>query len=284
VKQETAGIAYELQWKRRGEMSVGVQKTFYTKTVETPTGELPKSRAEPVLVNATATAYATDRLAVYASYTEGLEESPVAPDNAVNRNGAAPALNTEQYDAGVRWTITGNMKLIAGIFHIEKPYFDLDADDVFRMLGTVEHQGVELSLSGNPVSNLTLVAGARFLDASVSGAAVDARLIGAKPVATAKRYAIASADYSFTGTGVSIDLVIENISPQVANTENTVEVPGRTVAHLGGRYKFKLFNKPATVRAQWSNVFDRYGWNVVSGGAYVYNAPRRFSAYLAMDL
>ena len=116
------------------ELGVGVQKTFYSKTVETPTGKLPKSRAQPVLVNATATWYAADRLALYGSYTEGLEESPVAPDNAVNRNGAAPAINTEQYDAGLRWTVTGNLKLIAGVFNIEKPYFDLDANAVFTSL------------------------------------------------------------------------------------------------------------------------------------------------------
>jgi iron complex outermembrane recepter protein len=70
----------------------------------------------------------------------------------------------------------------------------------------------------------------------------------------------------------------------VANTANTVEAGGRTVLNIGGRYRFKLSGKPATVRAQVQNVFDKYGWKIVSGGAYVYNPPRRFSVYLAMDL
>src|SRR6185312_1421732 len=69
VKQETGGIAYEMQWKDVGEMSLGVQKTHYEKTVDTPTGSLPTSRAQPMLKNATATVYATGWLAVYASYT-----------------------------------------------------------------------------------------------------------------------------------------------------------------------------------------------------------------------
>jgi iron complex outermembrane recepter protein len=56
------------------------------------------------------------------------------------------------------------------------------------------------------------------------------------------------------------------------------------VLHLGGRYRFKLFGKPATLRAQVNNVFDKYGWSAVSGGAYVYNAPRRFTMYVATDL
>jgi iron complex outermembrane recepter protein len=284
VKQQTFGAAYELQWKRRGEVSVGVQKSRYRKSIETPLGELPESRADPLLLNATATFFAHERLAIYASYTEGLEESPVAPDNAINRNAAAPALDTEQYDAGIRWTVVGNMKLIAGIFHIEKPYFDVDPSRVFRSLGTVEHQGVELSLAGNPTPQLTLVAGSRFLDAEVSGDAVDSGLIGRKPVGKAKRYSIASADYRIEGTGLSVDTIVENLSRQTANTANTVEVPGRTVMHLGGRYRFTAFGKPTTMRAQWSNIFARYGWTALNGGAYVYNAPRRFYAYVAMDL
>jgi iron complex outermembrane receptor protein len=284
IEQETAGAAYELRWKDLGEMSVGVQKTFYSKSGATPDGPLPESRSEPLLVNVTATVYASDNVAFYGSYSEGLEESPVAPDNAVNRNVAAPALSTEQYDAGVRWALSRNVKLIAGVFNIEKPYFDLDADGLFRSLGAVEHRGVELSLVGKPMENLTFLAGTRFLDAQVSGPTVDARLIGEKPVGSAKNLSVVSVDYGFRGTGVSVDAILENVSEVTANTANTVEVGGRTVLNIGGRYRFELFDKPATVRAQVQNVFDKYGWKVVSGGAYVYNPPRRFSIYLAMDL
>ena len=31
-------------------------------------------------------------------------------------------------------------------------------------------------------------------------------------------------------------------------------------------------------------VFDKYGWSAVASGVYLYNAPRRFSIYLAADL
>lgn len=284
IEQGTVGAAYELRWKDLGEMSVGVQKTFYTKSGDTPEGPLPESRSEPVLLNVTGTVYASDSLAFYASYSEGLEESPVAPDQAVNRNVAAPALSTEQYDAGLRWAITPNLKLIAGVFSIEKPYFDLDQEGFFHSLGTVQHRGVELSLVGKPIDNMTVLVGTRFLDATVSGPTVDAGLVGEKPVGSARSLSVASVDYVLGGTGVSLDTILENITSQVANTSNTAEVGGRTVLNVGGRYRFKMFNKPATVRAQVQNVFDKYGWKIVSGGAYVYNPPRRFSVYLAMDL
>ena len=284
VRQATLGVAYEMRWKDRGELSLGAQKTRYAKDTETPTDVLPTSRAHPFLFNGTATLHATRSLAFYASYTEGLEESPVAPENAVNRNSAAPALRTDQYDAGLRWAIRPELKLIAGIFNIEKPYFDLDNDGVFTSLGDVRHHGVELSLAGKIAPNLTLVTGARIMDAKLSGGVVDQGEIGARPVASYKRYAIGSVEYVVPGTGFSFDAVVESISPQIANTANTVRSPGRTVAHLGGRYRFTMFDKPATLRAQVGNIFDKYGWSVISGGIYTYNSPRRLIVYLAMDL
>ncbi|HKS53751.1 MAG TPA: hypothetical protein VJS12_00630 [Steroidobacteraceae bacterium] len=284
VRQTTFGTAYELQWAGIGEMSVGVQKTDYSKSIDTPTGALPESRAEPWLKYVTATVNATKTLAFYGSYTEGLEESPVAPSEAQNRNVAAPALETEQYDAGIRWDTFANLKLIAGVFNIEKPYFDLDAAGFFRELGRVEHRGAELSLAGNPTDQLTVIVGTRWLDATVSGPTVDAGLIGKKPVGTARQYSLATADYRFAGTGFSVDMTAEHITSQVANSDNTIEVPSRAVVHIGGRYRFKLFGKPATLRLLVNNVFDKYGWQALSSGVYGYNAPRRFTAYVAADL
>jgi iron complex outermembrane receptor protein len=284
VKQHTTGLSYQLQWKDRGEMSVGLQKTSYRKISETPGQPIVESEAHPLLKNATATLFAARRLDLYASYTQGLEESPVAPNNAVNRNVAAPALLTSQYDAGFRYTFTKNAKLIIGVFDVTKPYFDLDANGFFRELGDVRHRGVEVSLAGSPFEKLTLVAGARFLDAQVSGPLVDAGVVGATPVAAYRTHAVGSVNYEIGATGFSMDAAFESVSRQTASSQNTVQVPGRAVVHIGGRYRFAAFGKSMTVRAQVLNVFDRYGWSVIGGGAYVYNSPRRIAMYLAADL
>jgi iron complex outermembrane receptor protein len=284
VRQRTGGVGYQLQWKDVGEMSVGVQKTSYEKSLKSPDGALPTSKSDPILANATATWYANKQLAVYASYAQGLEESPVAPDNAVNRNVAAPALRTRQVDAGVRYTLPRNIRAVVGLFEVQKPYFDLDTVDVFRELGEVRHRGVEFSLAGNPTPHLTVVAGMRVLDAKVSGTLVDAGVVGETPVSVFRNHAAASVNYVIGATGFSADAAFESVSRQMANTENTVQVPSRAVFHLGGRYQFQTFGKPVTVRAQVLNVFGAYGWNVIGGGAYVYNAPRRFTVYVATDL
>lgn len=284
IEQTTGGVAYELRWRDIGEFSAGLQKTDYSKATDTPAGPLPTSKDSPWLYNATAAAYLSDSLVAYAGYTRGLEESPRAPDNAVNRNEAPPAIRTKQVDAGLRWAVRPNLKLVAGVFDVRKPYYDLDPGDVFTRLGTVRHRGVELSVAGQLAKGLNLVAGTIFLDAEVTGEAVELGLIGKQPVGTIERYSIASLDYRFPDSPFSIDAVVESTGDRIANQQNTFVVPPRAVLALGGRYRFKIGDKSATLRARVGNVFNNYGFGVGGGGLFVYNVPRQFSVNLAADL
>ncbi len=284
IEQTTAGVAYELRWRDIGEFSVGVQKTDYSKATDTPAGALPVSNDSPWLYNATAAGYVADGLVVYGGYTRGLEESPQAPDIATNRNEAPPAIRTEQVDAGVRWAIRPNLRVVAGVFDVSKPFYDLDPANLFTRLGTVRHRGLELSIAGQLLPGLTAVAGNILLDAEVTGEAVDLGLIGRVPVATTKRYSIASLDYRFPNSPFSIDALAESTGDRIASQTNGFVVPPRAVLALGGRYRFKIGDKAATLRAQVGNVFNNYGFGVGGGGLFVYNLPRRFSVNLAADL
>ncbi len=284
IEQKTAGLTYELQWRDVGEFSAGIQKTDYSKTTDTPSGPLPTSEDSPWLYNATAATYLTGNLVAYAGYTRGLEESPRAPDNAVNRNDAPPAIRTKQFDAGIRWAVRPNLKLVAGVFDVRKPFYDLDPADRFDRLGTVRHRGVELSIAGQLAEGLNLVVGTSLLDPEVSGEAVELGLIGKQPVAAIKRYSIGSIDYRFPNSPFSVDLAFEETGDRIANQENTFVVPPRAVLHLGGRYRFKIADKSATLRARVGNVFNNYGFAVAGGGLFAYNLPRAFSLNLAADL
>jgi iron complex outermembrane receptor protein len=284
IEQKTAGVAYELRWRDIGEFSAGLQKTDYSKATDTPTGALPTSKDSPWLYNATAAGYLSDALVVYAGYTRGLEESPQAPDIAVNRNEAPPAIRTEQVDAGIRWAIRPNLRMVAGVFDVSKPFYDLDPANVFTKLGTVRHRGLELSLAGQILPGLTMVAGNILLDGEVSGEAVELGLIGRKPVALTERYTILSLDYRIPNSPFSIDAFAESTGDRVANQENSFVVPPRAVLALGGRYRFKIAGKSATLRAQVGNIFNNYGFGVGGGGLFVYNLPRRFTVNLAADL
>ncbi len=285
VRQKTGGVSYQGQWKDIGELSFGVQKTDYEKRTRTPTGALPTSTGRPVLFNGTAALYATKSLAIYAGYTRGLEESAAAPNNATNKDEAPPAIGTRQIDAGVRWAIDPDLKLVIGAFQVEKPYYNLNAANLFTKLGEVRHRGLELSLAGEVVKGLNVVAGTILLDAKVSGVEVDAGLIRNRPVGAISRFSILSLDYSIAAVkGLSVDAFVESTGDRYASATTALVVPPRAVLALGARYRFKAGDTPMTVRAQAVNVFNNYGWAVGGSGAFVYNRPRGFSLNLAADI
>jgi len=286
IRQGTAGIAYQGKWLEVGEVAVSLQKTNYRKQVTDPDPAilLPETRGSPWLPAATAAAYVTDRIAVYAGFTRGLEESAAAPIEAVNRNEAPPAIRTRQIDGGIRWTISPRVTAVAGLFKISKPYFNLDSGGRFGQLGTVTNKGAELSVAGLVAPGLTLVAGSVFLDASISGEEVDAGTIGRKPVGSFVRHSILSLDYRVPGFDrLSFDIFLDSSSKRTANALNTLTVPARTTASAGVRYRFKLANSPALLRAQVGNVANKFGWNVGRSGYFTAIAPRSFLISLTAD-
>lgn len=285
VDQWTAGVAYEGRWKDIGEVSIGLQKTDYRKRVFAPGAPVITTKDAPLLLNATAAVYASPSLAFYGSYTQGLEESPVAPGHAVNRDEAPPAIRTRQIDAGLRWSITPAIRLVAGVFEVSKPFYSTDTARVFRQLGDVRHRGAEFSLSGQLAPGLTAIAGTALIDATLSGDAVDSGLLGKKPLASFGRLSTAVFDYRPTfAPAVSVDLVIESTSDRVASTDGKLVIPARAIASVGGRYRFKLGKAPATLRVQVANVGNKFGWANGPSGIYLYNMPRRLTATLTTDL
>lgn len=283
VRQFTLGLGYHGMWRELGELSLGVQRSYYEKAVLRPSGPLPVSKSDPWLFNGTLSLLPTRDLALYAGYAKGLEESPVAPDIAINRGDAPPALITKQMDAGFRYTITPNLRLVAGLFDVRKPYFALDPGLIFRELGEVRNRGLEVSLAGQITPRLSIVLGAVFLKARVSGDAVDLGLIGSRPVGSIARTVNGALNWNVPWLeGVSLDTTLQSTSDRIT-AEDGLVIPARYVASLGGRYRFDLFDKPATFRAQIASLNNVYGYSSIGEG-YFYNPPRQFLMSLTVDM
>lgn len=292
VRQITGGIGYELRWQGVGELSLGVQKTDYEKSTRIPGGPLLVRKDSPWLYNGTVALHLSDKLVAYAGYTRGLEDSAVAPADAVNRNSAPPALRTSQRDLGIRYAILPGLSFVAGLFDVRKPYFNIDPDRVYRQLGTVRHRGLEMSLAGQPIEGLSIVAGAVFLDADVAGEAVEIGLIGPRPVGTTGRNIRANFDYRLPFFDpLSVDLGITSLAGKVASPLEYAELGGRqltteprTTVDLGARYRFKASGTPATLRAQVTNLFNAYTWDVSANSSFKFIDTRRLLLTLATDL
>lgn len=284
VRQQTLGIAYEGRWKNVGELSIGIQKTRYRKRTNQPGLTPAVARDNPWLFNIAAAAYVTDRLAIYGGYTRGLEESGVAPPNASNRNDALPAIITSQRDIGLRWSISPKVKLIAGLFDVRKPYFNLDAANRFDLLGDTKNQGIEMSLSGALTPKLDIVAGAVLSRPRVTGEGVALGRLGKLPVGQTARRVDLNLDWRPPlFDGLSVDVNVSHSGRIIATRDNLVSIPSRTLIDLGGRYAFKIGDAPASLRVSASNVLNSYGFDLQGAGAYDLIDGRRVGVRLAVD-
>jgi iron complex outermembrane receptor protein len=223
-------------------------------------------------------------ITLYGGAVTGLEESGVAPPIAANRNEALPAITTKQLDAGLRLALFGDIRMIAGVFQVSKPYFNLDAAGRFDVLGEVINRGIEASVAGPITPELSLVAGASLLWPRVTGDAVTRGLVGQQPVgAIGQRFEVAADWRPGIVDGLSFDMRMSYRSPEIATVNNLVSVPVRTIVDLGGRYRFKLAGNEAVLRVQASNLFDQQGFELRGAGAYTVLPGRVTQAYLTVD-
>ncbi len=284
VRQTTLGLGYELRWHGWGQFGVGFQKTRYRKRVTDPLGAVAGSNDSPWLLSVAGAIELSGDMALYASHARGLEESDVAPSEAVNRNESPPAIRTQQSDAGLRWKIAPKLTAILGIFTISKPYFNLDTVQRYRQLGTVRNRGIEFSLSGQITPRLTVVAGTLWLDSRVSGEEVAMGLIGSRPVGSFHLRTTTSLNWTVPGIDpLTLTARVESSSARTANAANTFVVPARAILNLGARYKFKASGNKFLVRGDVGNVFNKFGWHVGGSGFFIANGARRWTLSLSAD-
>lgn len=276
VRQLSYAAGYEMRWPGIVELNLGLTRTDYRKRVGQPGLPEAHQRDQPWLWNAALALTPTGRLTLYAATTRGLEESGVAPSNAVNRGEALPALRTRQYEFGARYVL-GDWRLVAAAFDIAKPYFEIDRNDgVYKQLGSVTHRGIEASLSAKPAPNFSAVVGAVFLRPRVTGQAVTDGRLGGNPLGRTGVLVDAALDYQLPWlAGLSIDVRILHEGRRVANAADTLHLPARTVIDLGARYRTRIGGVPTLFRAQVRNVGDVYGWRVSSGGGFSLLPGRR---------
>jgi len=287
VRQSTLGIAYSGEWLGRGSLDLGISTSDYRKTSNFADPARPEtiSRDRPILWNIGGALIATRRLAFYAALVNGQEEALVAPEIAINRSEAPPAIRTRQVEAGLRYAITPKMSFVGGVFAVRKPYFNLDPGMLFRQLGTLNNRGIELSLAGEIMPGLSAVAGTVFLDAQVAGEAVDLRIIGPRPVGSFNRRSAANIDFR-TGGGngaLSFDLAYEGRGKRVANTMNALYAPARNTFDLGMKYRFDISRVKALLRVHVQNLFNEYGWAVTGSGGVIYSSPRTINTQLLLN-
>jgi iron complex outermembrane receptor protein len=287
VDESRIGFAYQTAWKNRLQISLGAQKVRYHKRTLVP-GDAPTSlNATPWLLTGSATGYLTDKVAIFGSYTQGLEESGIAPSNAANSNQALPATSTHQKDGGIRWKVLPGASLVATVFDIKKLYFNLDPSNTFRELGELENKGLELSLSGNLTDQLDVVAGAVLSEPIVSGEAVRLGISGDRPIGIRSRKFIFDANWRPPGlTGLSFDLGVNHYGSVPATLDGIAVIPAFTTVDWDTRYEFQMAGQTASLKFAVMNMFNVRALHVLDADTYGFfsNSGRRIGLRLIVDL
>lgn len=279
------GLAYNLSRPGRLELSMGVQRASYERTVTQPTLTPAQSSDQRWLHNASFAWLPSKSLVLFGALTRGLEDSGVAPSSAVNRGEVLDTTRTSQEEAGFRYSLTPKLNLVVSGFDVRKPYFNFDTEGYFVRVGEERHRGVELSLAGEPVTGLTVVGGTVLMSPRVSNTQGDQDRIGKKPVGQTDRLIQLALDYRFAEfPAFSIDTTVINRGARVASLDGELLVPSVTTVDVGARYRFSFGRFPARLRAQVLNVFDEFSWYVVDSSGFQPFEPRRVQMYLSVDM
>ncbi len=281
----SVGVAYHVDWRRRGVLEIGLQKEDYRETDDTPGSPQSEISAHPLRAYANAAFAVTPKLTLYGGYTQGLEKSGVAPTSAQNNGAVLPASLTWQGDFGLRYAVTPRLKIVAGAFELQKPYFNLDTSNVDRQLGVQRARGVEFSVAGEVTRHLNVNIGVLDGLVAISGPNLAAQGVGPVAVGQTRLLYVASANYTLPWwPAASLDARVVHISSAPESVDNRVYTLPATSVAIGGRYRFTAFGRKSTFRLQVQNVFNTNLWQQLNTpGVFQYPGPRRVFAYLTTD-
>ena len=247
-----------------------------------PTKRTIVTRAEPWLWNGTLAVNLFKGLVAYAGYTKGLEDSGVAPEIAVNRSEAPPALLTSQRDIGLRYAF-GPMRLRRRRLRRSQALFQPRPRS---RLHAARHR--PSSRSRNLARGRAGQGPQRRRRRGADEAAGQrrrgrlgpdrAKCRSARPNAPPRpnldyRLPLASGPFGEP----------RHPAPRQArgkrrqSADSAWPDPGQSRRPLPFRDLAKL---PATLRLQVSNLFDDYAWNVTGSGGFRRVFPRRANAHL----
>lgn len=284
TRQTTYGLAYNGRWKDVGEISFGVSRADYNKVTRLPGVGEAVANSTPWLYNGTAAAILGRGVSVYAGYAKGLEESGVAPPSAANRNEPLPTILTRQKDAGVRFGITKDIKAVAGVFTLTRPYFGYDGANVFGQVGSTRSRGAEFSVSGKLSPTLNVVLGGVLLKPRVEKSADAVGNIGKKPFGLPTHIVNFNANWAAPlAKGLQFDLGVSHRGRQPSTVDNLVFLPPRLNVNLGSRYGFKLARRDASFRVQVVNLLDNNTPTAAGPGIYGPRQSRLINAFLTVD-
>jgi iron complex outermembrane receptor protein len=214
-------------------------------------------------------------VSLYANRIEGLAQGATASGTALNAGQSFPPGRTKQLEAGIKLDMSSFGANLA-VFRIEKPtdgYLDANTQ-LFLRDGEQVNRGVELSVFGEPVQGLRLMAGGTRMTSELKntqGGLND----GNHAVGVPTFLMNASVDWDVPGLqGVALNARMLRTGGQYADQANNLSLPTWNRFDAGARYTFKVEQKDVTLRANVENIANKNYWESANGGYLTQGDPR----------
>jgi iron complex outermembrane receptor protein len=235
-----------------------------------------------------------DRLTLYATYADNVEQGESAPAGRANANQILSPYRDRQYEAGAKYQLTPNFLVTAAGFRMTRPLATTDAtSNIFAVVGTQRNWGGELFGQGSVTPSLSLLGGVTYLDARLIDTGVattnDKRVVGVP-----RFKGDVSADvHPAVAHGVAVTGAVHYESDRAATNINNSFAPAYATFDLGARYNAALFDHHETLRINVINVGDKRYYSSIADGTIVGSpgantayagAPRTLLASLEFDL
>ncbi|MBD8483632.1 TonB-dependent receptor [Pseudomonas coleopterorum] len=223
-----------------------------------------------------------ESVSLFANRIEGLSAGPTAPGSVINSGQAFPPGRTKQVEAGIKLDKQSWGATLAA-FRIERPTDGFTQSvaapgggtvDVYLHDGKQINRGVELTVFGEPVEGLRLMAGGTRLQSELEdtqGGAND----GNHAIGVPTFQLNATVDWDVPGlNGLALNARALRTGGQYADQANNLSLPTWNRFDAGARYTFKVERKDITLRMNVENITDKNYWASANGGYLTQGEPR----------
>lgn len=210
-----------------------------------------------------------EELSLYANYMEGIELGGIASDTngaqtVTNGGEAMDPLKSNQIEIGAKYTYNNILYTLA-LFNIDKglEYYDTidTSTSVYVQDGRQVHKGLEFTMTGKLVEDLTVIGGFTLLDAKVKENKANSELEGKTPKEVSELFAKLYLEYTpFKRKDISLNTGINYTGSYYSSNDNTEKLPSYTLFNIGARYATQSNKYPLTYRFNINNLTDKEYW------------------------
>jgi len=221
-------------------------------------------------------------VAVYGSYSEGMDPGGEAPAGSSTPDLVMDPTKSKQYEFGIKADVTPDVSVSAAVFQIKKSNEYVNSSFDYVVSGKAVHRGLELAAQGRATRDLMVGASFTALQAKAEGTG-DAQIEGKRVGNVPKFKSSVYMDYALPQLpSVKLNAMWIYSSSKVFAPNRDIavlnkKVDGYHVLNLGARYATKIGNTATTLRFGVDNVFNKFYWGDAAnafGGYLIPGAPR----------